>query len=83
MGRKLTVTKRATYREAVQWIALNDAPGDDGDVKEVQGYISTLLVADLFGADPYKVAIDVVRTRHGVGPFAVKSYSQPTDQPNS
>lgn len=72
MPRHKTVTHRPTYREAVQWIALNDNPGDDEGVSEIQGYISTLLVADLFGADPSLVALDVVRSRHGVGPFAIK-----------
>lgn len=72
MGRKLTVTKKPTYRDAVRWIALNDNPGGDEDAAAVSGYISTLLIADLFGVEPRSVAIDVVRTRHGVGPFAIR-----------
>lgn len=64
------VTKRPGYREAVYWIAVNDNPGDpmyqdsapDGP-DEIAGYVSTLLVADLFGADPELVAKDVDRVR--------------------
>lgn len=70
MPRKRTVTKRPTYGDAVRWIAFNDNDGSDDAVPEIAGYISTLLVADLFGAEPYKVAVDVLRTRHDSGPFA-------------
>ncbi len=76
MGRKPVITKRASYREGVEWIALNDnAGGDspktcgrDGEAQRVMreniaGYVSTLLLADLFGADPLKVAGDIFRVR--------------------
>lgn len=65
MPRQRTVTKRPTYGDAVRWIADNDATGDNDSVEVVSGYISVVLVADLFGADPWKVAVDV-----GAGPFA-------------
>jgi len=63
------VVKRASYREAVQWIASNDAPGDDDalEVEAVRGYISTCLVADLFGVEAERVARDVVRARERDG----------------
>lgn len=74
--RKKVVTKRPSYREAVQWIALNDNAGDDrvpagcrdGQLQRkvidsIAGYISTLLVADLFGAEPLLVATDIFRER--------------------
>ena len=63
--------KRASYREAVAWIALNDntaeteeALRDEGEASAVDlvaSYISTALVADLFDKIPAKVAFDVVR----------------------
>ena len=56
------VTKRASYREAVQWIAVNDEPGEK-DVEVMQGMISVCLVADIFGADQAVVAKDVMRAR--------------------
>lgn len=72
MKRKV-ITKRASYREACEWIALNDNAGDDRIVsgeesqqeirKRIAGYISTLLVADIFGADPDAVAFDIFRIR--------------------
>lgn len=46
---------RRGYRFGVQWIAENDEPGSI-DVAEISGYISTLLLADLFCKDPIKVA---------------------------
>jgi hypothetical protein len=70
MSRKRTVTKRPSYGDAVRWIASNDAPGDAVSTEELGGYLSVLLVADLFGADSLQVAIDVERTRAGAGPFA-------------
>ena len=54
--------KRASYRVGVYWIAINDEPLD-GDPASVAGYISTLLLADLFGVDPQRVAKDVLRQR--------------------
>lgn len=74
--------KRASYREAVAWIALNDntaeteeAIRDEGDsaaVDLVCSYISTKLVADLFGKTSEKVAFDIVRLlkkiERGFGP---------------
>lgn len=53
--------KRASYREACQWIALNDSAGDDDD--DVQGFVTTALIADLFGVSDEKVAADVIRLR--------------------
>jgi hypothetical protein len=57
--------KRASYREAVRWIAYNDDPGanDAQDPEVVVHYVSTLLVADLFGKEPEAVAADIVRLR--------------------
>ena len=63
MGRRKTVTKRASYLEAVRWIALNDDASTGHSVEVIQGYVSTLLVADLFGADLKLVAIDIDRCR--------------------
>ena len=54
--------RRASYRDGVFWIAWNDEP-TDRDADAIAGYISTLLLADLFGVDPYRVANDVLRLR--------------------
>ncbi len=67
---------RASYRAGVAWISLNDNPGDDNPLTcgrdgaaqatmraSIAGYISTLLLADLFGAEPARVAADVFRHR--------------------
>lgn len=55
-------SKRASYRYGVAWIAENDEP-NILDADQVVGYISTLLLADLFGKDPDRVAADIVRYR--------------------
>jgi hypothetical protein len=57
-----TRAKRAGYREAVQWIAHNDEPGEH-DVETMADLVSVLLVADLFGKPADEVARDVVRAR--------------------
>lgn len=57
--------KRASYREAVAWVALND-PGGDSDALDtdvVSGLITVCLVADVFDVDPIKVGKDVVSFR--------------------
>lgn len=58
--------KRASYRDGVYWIAMNDEPGEEDQVV-IAGFISTLLLADLFGVDPQRVARDVLRLRRKEG----------------
>jgi hypothetical protein len=55
--------KRPSYRAAVEWIALNDGPGNGDGADEVAGYISTCLVADLFDVASSRVARDIMRCR--------------------
>ncbi len=52
----------ASYRFGVEWIALNDEPGEM-DSEVVSGLISTCLLADLFGKDQEKVAADIIQFR--------------------
>lgn len=62
--------KRQGYKFGVAWIAANDNSGNGDDVETVAGYVSTLLLADLFGKEPAAVAADIVRyrTEHKIGP---------------
>lgn len=57
--------KRASYKEAIAWIALNDDAGGDEalDLEYTKGYVTTCLVADLFGVDTGKVGKDIVKYR--------------------
>lgn len=57
--------KRASYRNAVYWIAANDGRGDRlaEDVDHVSGLVTTKLVADLFDVTDEKVATDIVKLR--------------------
>lgn len=54
--------KRASYRQGLQWIAVNDEP-NELETDFVKYQISVILLADLFGVDPVKVAKDVLLTR--------------------
>ena len=56
---------REGYRFGVRWIAENDDSGsaDARNEEVVAGYISTLLLADLFHKQPADVAKDIVRWR--------------------
>lgn len=54
--------KRASYREAVEWIALND-DAVEHDVDNIRASISVLLIADLFRVESARVATDVLRFR--------------------
>jgi hypothetical protein len=56
------VAKRPGYREAVEWIARNDDPGEMS-ADPVSGLISVALVADLFGKEQIEVARAVIRFR--------------------
>jgi len=56
------MSKRASYREGVAWIALNDEP-EDLDLESVAGYISTQLLAALWGKEDEVVARAIVRYR--------------------
>jgi hypothetical protein len=56
---------RAIYRAGVRWIAENDEPLDM-DVESIKGFISTLLLADLFDKDPMSVALAVLNERRAM-----------------
>lgn len=57
--------KRASYREAIFWIAMNDGAGDPErlDPKHCAGIVSAVLVADIFGVPDERVGRDIVRKR--------------------
>ena len=55
--------RRASYKFGIAWIALNDNPGDEEGLEAVSGYISTALLADLFGVDQKTVGQDVMNFR--------------------
>jgi hypothetical protein len=54
--------KSPKYRYGVQWIADNDEPSEL-DLDAISGYISTLLLADMFGLDEPSVASDILDVR--------------------
>lgn len=64
-----SIVKRASYRDAIDFIACNDEPTET-DPEEVRGLASVLLVASIFGVDTERVAKDVVRYRkkHNIVP---------------
>ena len=55
-----------SYEAAVQWIADNDAPGDNDSAAGLATYTSVALVADVWGKPTSMVAIDVWNHRHPV-----------------
>lgn len=57
--------KRASYREAIDWVAQMDSAGDDDalDPEVVGNLITAILVADIFGVESERVGKDVVRRR--------------------
>lgn len=63
VGRVKGRMKRASYRHAVDFIALNDNPADGADVNEIDGYATTMLVSDIFDVPVERVAKDVARVR--------------------
>jgi hypothetical protein len=55
--------KRASYSEAVAWISWNDDTASGSDEEVIATYLSTLLIADLFGVEAARVAKDVAKHR--------------------
>lgn|GEM_PF-5917203 len=56
--------KKPSYKHAISFIALNDAPADRSDFDELLGYISVVLVSEIFDVTPEKVANDVLSYRN-------------------
>jgi hypothetical protein len=61
--------KRASYRDAVDWVAQNDSPGDDnaGDPEICGSLVSAVLVADIFDVTTKKVGEDIAARRKLLG----------------
>ena len=55
--------KRASYKEAIEVIALNDCPGDNDDFEFIRGYCTVLVVSAIFDVPQDKVANDVLKFR--------------------
>lgn len=57
--------KRASYTEAVYWIAHNDSAADADalDPERVGELVSSVLVADIFDVSAERVGRDIVRIR--------------------
>lgn len=55
----------ASYRAAVSWIAENDDAGSNDalDPEVVAGYVTTILVADVWDKEPEEVAAAIVKYR--------------------
>lgn len=53
----------ASYARAVEWVALNDNAGDNEGLESVAGYISVVLIADLWNKSAKTVAQDVLNWR--------------------
>lgn len=57
--------KRASYRAAIYWIAMNDSAADHDalEVEAAGSLVTSVLVADLFDVSCDKVGKDIVRIR--------------------
>jgi len=53
---------RASYRHGIDWIAYND-DGAETDPDVIGSYMTTIMLADLFGKDPEVVAKAVAKKR--------------------
>lgn len=53
------------YKRGIEFIALNDGPGDDEAefVDHVAGMTTVILMSEIFGKDTNEIANDVVRFR--------------------
>jgi len=53
----------ATLQDAIDWIACNDNAGSDDGPREIEGYVSTALVADVWKRRPQDIAVRVHEVR--------------------
>lgn len=54
--------KRASYKDAIDYVAHNDSPGDDDqDVESITGLVSVQLIHWIFDVPAEKVAKDVLK----------------------
>lgn len=67
--------KRASYRDAVDFIACNDEALET-DPEAMQGVATVVLVASIFGVETDKVAKDVVRLRQKFAKEEAKAVMQ-------
>ena len=53
------------YKQAIEWIALNDSAGDDDALNPeiVSGLVTSVMVAELFDVDSLRVGEDIVKYR--------------------
>lgn len=51
------------FGRGVHWIAANDAPGDNDNVEALSGYISVVMLADIYNVATRKIAeqVDIIR----------------------
>ena len=63
MKMKRQKTKSLKYVRGVAWIAQNDEPGNPGTRDEIAGYVSVMLLADVFDVAAATVARDVIEWR--------------------
>jgi hypothetical protein len=63
--KKRKVIDDRKYEAGLRWIAYNDNAGAETalDVKDVEAYITTIMLADMFETEPPYVAEDIVRIR--------------------
>jgi hypothetical protein len=68
--------KRASYREAIDWVASEDSAGDDNAFvpEDVQDLISAMLVSYIFDVPSEKVGRDIVARRRKL--FAERGYAK-------
>lgn len=57
--------RRASYRNAIDWIANNDGAGDCDrlELEAVSYLVSSVLIADIFGVECERVGADIIRKR--------------------
>lgn len=55
--------KRASYRNAVNWIAWNDNAGCGEGAEDIGSYVSSVLIAEIFDVPSSRVGKDIERIR--------------------
>lgn len=67
MPRARLATKRPGLREAIDWIAYEDENNSDTNALDMASMLTVCLAADLFGANQYRFASEVIKRHLALG----------------
>jgi len=63
IGKHRLASRGRLYRRGVAFVAMNDNPADDEGLDAVAGYMSVILLSEMYRVKAARVALDVLAMR--------------------